>query len=166
MEELHITAQADEWSFMNKESCFYTGSVKQGKGELLLELKNSYHTTIITLTTMKSSGFHLFRSNKAPVTSILQNGANGSISVSDNSYVWEANGRYRFYVCVNHNELQVVMCDQGSTLGYVKGDRINVKALMYSSVLCAFWLWIKQRQLQKDTIVFNEAQVQELTEKL
>lgn len=166
MEELQITAQANEWSFMNNESCFYTGCVKQGKGEQLLELKNSYHTPIISLTTMKSGGFHLFRSNKAPVTNILQNGNNGSIIASDNGYVWEAGECYRFYACMNQNELQLVMCDRGSTLGCVKGNHIYMKALMYSSVLCAFWLWLKQRQLQKDTLIYDEAYVREQMEKL
>ena len=67
---------------------------------------------------------------------------------------------------MNQNELQLVMCDQGSTLGYVKGNHIYVKTLMYSSVLCAFWLWFKQRQLQKDTLIYDEAYVREQMETL
>ena len=116
MEELQLTAQANEWSFMNNESCFYTGSVNQGKGEQLLELKNSYHTTLISLTTMKSGGFHLFRSNKTPVTNILQNGNNGSIIASDKGYIWEAGECYRFYACDVRSGQDLGLCEGKSYL--------------------------------------------------
>ncbi len=51
-------------------------------------------------------------------------------------------------------------------MGYVKGNHIYVKTLMYSSALCAFWLWFKQRQLQKDTLIYDEAYVREQMETL
>lgn len=164
MDEIQIVKQAHEWKFMQGESCFYTGSLYQAKNEQVLELKNGYDITIITITSMKNSGFHLFRSNKGVSTKVQQEAHSGSITIEGNAYVWDVGIWYRFYVQKHMNGFQLIMCDQGSVLGYVKDNCVYVKALMYSSVLCAFWLWLHQRQLQNENIVYDEAQAQKLSE--
>lgn len=166
MDELQISKQTnDEWKFLWQDNCYYTGGIHQAKGSQILELKNSYGAVIITMTTMKSGGFHLFRANKNMNVEIRNEVHTGSLWIENNSYVWDAGAKYHFYVRNNHERLELVMCDNSNVLGYITENKIFMEKLMYSSILCAFWLWLNQRWVIKENIVYDELKVQQLLEK-
>lgn len=165
MDELRIVKHTDhDFSIMQKESCLYKGSIHLNKNQQLLELRNVYDTVILTLATMKNSGFHLFRSNRDTATEIKDPQATGTLAAEGTCYIWSHIAEYRFYCSQKSNDLAFIMCDKNSVLGYMKKECGYVKALMYSSVFCAFWLWINQKVQQKGSIVYDEAQYQAFME--
>ncbi len=157
MEELRIVKHSDHGdAIMQQEVCFYKADYHQNKNQSILELKNAYDTVIMTLTTMKNSGFHLFRAHKGVSVEIKAAQASGSLTTDDHCYVWSQDANYCFYCTKQDQQLTFVMCDRNSRIGYMKEDCGYVKSLMYSAVFCAFWLWLRQRADIKAEIVYDE----------
>lgn len=158
MNKLRLIKHADgDYRFMQKDYCFYKGNTAFTKNQQRTELKNVYDTIIFSLITSKSSGFHLFRSNKEAMTEIQDMHTSGVLSSTKNGYVWNHSVTYYFYCGYIDDEFAFVMCDQTHRLGYMKKECAYVESLMYSSVLCAFWLWMQQKRERSEDIVSDDA---------